>query len=110
MSSPARKTSVFDSAQYDYLYLHNSGNENVPIYTGDQNALNPDSNGLGVVIRFKANGMTTKLLGHLVPKQCVKIRMVQDAVGFLEVITISELYKDYMKKNPRHLFRQIAPR
>jgi hypothetical protein len=100
---------MFDSTDYDYLYLHNSGKENVPIYAGDENAVSPSSNKIGVVIRFKAS-IATHLLGYLAPRQCVKIKMTQDSKGFMESITVAELYKAYTEKNPRNVFRQIAPR
>jgi hypothetical protein len=109
MSSLTRKTTVFNNTQYDYMYLRNSRNENVAIYTGGANATNPGSDGPGVVIRFKAE-IATRFLAYLVPGQCVRIKMIQDSQGFIEVITVVELYKAYTEKNPRHLFRQIAPR
>jgi hypothetical protein len=33
---------MYDSTDYDYIYLHNSGKENVPVYVGDENAVNPN--------------------------------------------------------------------
>jgi hypothetical protein len=48
------KASIFDSADCDCMYLYNSGKEDVPIYVGDQNAVNPNPGGLGVIVRFKA--------------------------------------------------------
>jgi hypothetical protein len=92
------------------MYLYNSGKEDVPVYVGDQNAVNPNpSNGLGVIIRFKAS-ITTKLLGWLDPQQCIKIEMDQYSKSFLKVITVAELYNAYKDKNPRHTFKQIVPR
>jgi hypothetical protein len=105
------KSSIFDSVDCDCLYLYNSGKEEVPVYMGGVDAVNPNpgGNGLGVLIRFKAT-MSTSLLGWIVPGQGVKIMMGQHLNGFLKVISIAELYKAYTEKNPRHMFKQIVPR
>jgi hypothetical protein len=104
------KSSVFDSADCDCIFLHNSGKENVPIYVGCADAVNPKpEGGLGVIIRFKAP-ITTKFLGYLIPNQCVKIHMGKNSKSFLEVISVAELYMAYKNKNPRHTFKQIVPK
>ena len=105
------KSSIFSSADCDCVYLYNCGKENVPLYVGNKDAVNPNPNGdgLGVIIRFKAV-LSTTLLGWLLPEQCVKIEMGQHSNGFLKVISVAELYKAYEDKNPRHMFKQIVPR
>jgi hypothetical protein len=105
------KSSIFDSSHCDCLYLYNSGKENVPVYVGAKDAVNPNpnGNGLGVIIRFKAV-LSTTLLGWIVPEQCVKIEMGQYSNGFLKVISVVELYKAWKEKSPRHMFKQIVPR
>jgi hypothetical protein len=105
------KSSIFESVDCDCLYLYNSGKENVPVYMGGVDAVNPNphGDGLGVIIRFKAP-MSTTLLGWIVPEQGVKVVMGQHLNGFLKVISIAELYKAYKEKNPRHIFKQIVPR
>jgi hypothetical protein len=102
------KSSIFESADCDCLYLYNSGKEEVPVYMGGVDA-EPIGHGLGVLIRFKAT-MSTSLLGWIVPGQGVKIVMGQHLNGFLKVISVAELYKAYKEKNPRHMFKQIVPR
>ena len=104
------KSSVFDSANCDCMFLYNSGKENVPIYVGCADAVNPKpEGGLGVIIRFKAP-MTTKFLGWFIPGQCVKIHMDKNSKSFLQVISVAELYAAYKDKNPRHTFKQIVPK
>jgi hypothetical protein len=104
------KSSIFESADYDCLYLYNSGEEDVPVYMGGVDAVNPNPHGgFGVIIRFKA-AISTSLLGWIVPKQGVKVVMGQHLNGFLKVISIAELYQAYTEKNPRHMFKQIVPR
>jgi hypothetical protein len=101
--------SVYDSTNCDYIYLYNSGTASVPIYAGDENAINPKPNTTGIVIRFKTT-MSTYLMGHLPMEKCVKIKMTQDSLGFMEFINIVEFYKAFMKKKPRDIFKQIVPR
>ena len=104
------KSSIFESAECDCVYLYNSGKEEVPVYTGAADAVNPNpSNGLGVLIRFKVP-IETALLGHIVPKQAVVIKMGSNQNGFFKVISVAELYKAYTEKNPRHMFKQIVTR
>jgi hypothetical protein len=103
-------SSIFDSADCDCMYLYNNGKEDVPVYLGAEDAVNPNpTGGLGVIIRFKAS-IVTKLLGWIVPQQCVKIKMNKYSNGFLEVISIAELHNAFTAKNPRHAFKQIMAR
>ena len=105
------KSSLYKSTDCDCMFLHNSGNENVPIYVGCKNAVNPNPvNGvLGVLIRFETD-IPTKLLGWLIPQQCVKISMDKHSDGFLKVISIAELYNAYRAQNLRYIFKQIVAR
>jgi hypothetical protein len=106
------KSSIFESVDCDCLYLYNGGKEEVPVYMGGVDAVNPNphgGNGLGVIIRFKAS-ISTSLLGWIVPGQGVKIVMGQHLNSFLKVISIAELYNAYKAQNPRHVFKQIVPR
>ena len=89
--------SVYDSTNYDYIYLYNSGKENVPIYAGNENAINPKPNTVGIVMRFKTT-MDTYLMGRLPMEKCVKIKMTQDSLGFMEFVDIDEFYKAFKKK------------
>jgi hypothetical protein len=93
------------------MFLYNNGNENVPIYVGCEDAVNPNpvNSVLGVLIRFKTR-IPIKLLGWIIPQQCVQISMHKHSVGFLKVISIAELYNAHQAKDPRHIFKQIVPR
>lgn len=100
---------VFDSTACDYIYLFNNGTKSVPIYAGDENAVNPKPGTTGIVIRFKTT-MSTYLMGHLPTEKCVKIKMTQDSLGFMQFISTVEFYKAFKKNNPRDVFKQIVPR
>jgi hypothetical protein len=90
------------------MFLHNSGKEDVPIYTGCKDAVNPNpEGGLGVIIRFNAD-ITTKFLGWFIPGQSIKIHMDKNSESFLQVISTAELYAAYKNKNPRHSFKTIV--
>jgi hypothetical protein len=89
--------SVFDSTNCDYIYLFNNGTASVPIYAGDENTINPKPGTTGIVIRFKTT-TSTYLMGHLPREKCVKIKMTQDSLGFMEFISTAEFYKAFKKK------------
>ena len=105
------KSSLYKSTDCDCMFLHNSGKEDVPIYVGCKDAVNPNpaAGGLGVLIRFETD-IPTKLLGWLIPQQCVQISMDKYSDGFLKVISVAELYNAYRTKNPRYAFKQIVAR
>jgi hypothetical protein len=90
------------------MFLHNSSKDNVPLYTGSKDAVNPNpEGGLGVIIRFNAD-ITTRFLGWFIPGQSIKINLHKNSESFLEVISTAELSAAYKNKNPRHSFKQLV--
>ena len=101
--------SVYNSSNTDYVFLWNSGSKSVTLYAGNATALAPQNGQPSIMIRF-ATEMPIIVLGYIHSSMCVKIKMTQDAEGFMEIISLNNLYKAYKEKNPRYVFKQLLPR
>ena len=100
---------VYNSSNTDYVFLWNTGSKSVTLYAGNATALAPQNGQPAIMIRFAAD-VQTIILGYIHSSMCVKIKMAQDADGFMELISLKDFYKAYKEKNPRHVFKQLLPR
>jgi hypothetical protein len=101
--------SVFDSKETDFVFLYNSSDDDVLIYAGNETAVPPKSAGPSILIHFKTR-IGVIALGKISSKSCIKIKMTQDAYGFMETINMADFYQAYKTRTPREVFKQIQPR
>ena len=101
--------SVYNCSNTDYVFLWNSGSKSVTLYAGNATALAPQNGQPSIMIRF-ATEIPILVLGFIHSSMCVKIKMVQDVEGFMEIISLKIFYKAYKENNPRHVFKQLLPR
>ena len=100
---------VYNSTDTDYVFLWNTGSKSVTLYAGNETAIAPQNGQPAIMIRFAVE-MSILTLGYIHSGTCVKIKMAQDAEGFMEIISLENFYKAYKERNPRHVFKQLVPR
>ena len=99
----------YDSNNTDYVFLWNTGSKPVILYAGNATAIAPQNGQPSIMVRF-ATEMPILVVGYIHSSMCVKIKMVQDTDGFMELISVQQFYDAYKQKNPRHVFKQIVAR
>ena len=101
--------SVYNSDNTDYVFLWNTGSKSVTLYAGNATAVAPQNGQPAIMILFAAE-LPILIVGYIHSSMCVKIKMEQDADGFMELISVQQFYDAYKQGNPRHVFKQIVAR